>query len=103
MSNTPLHDGAVILRGKNLLSAATILPLAEESRGDIHKSMGTRHRAGLGISQLTDALIIIVSEETGKVSVAREGMMTQVSIDKLQSIIRSIYDTREWKSSSMVR
>ena len=54
--------------------------------------MGTRHRAGLGISQLTDALVVVISEETGKVSIARDGMMTRgVKIDRLKGIIRSVF------------
>lgn len=88
---TPLHDGAVIVRGTEILAAATILPLADDS-SQLSKSMGTRHRAGLGISQLTDALIIVVSEETGKVSIARDGIMTRgVKIDRFKGIIRSIF------------
>lgn len=91
ITTTPLHDGAVIIRGTTLLSAATILPLADDST-QISKSMGTRHRAGLGISQLTDALIIVVSEETGKVSIARDGIMTRgVKIDRFKGIIRSVF------------
>lgn len=90
-TTTPLHDGAVIIRGTTLVSAATILPLADDS-SQLSKSMGTRHRAGLGISQLTDAAIIVVSEETGKVSIARDGIMTKgVKIDRLKGILRSIF------------
>jgi diadenylate cyclase len=88
---TPLHDGAVIIRGTTILSAATILPLADDS-SQLSKSMGTRHRAGLGISQLTDALIIVVSEETGKVSIARDGIMTRgIKVDRFKGIVRSIF------------
>ena len=89
--STPLHDGAVIIRGTEILSAATILPLADDS-SQLSKSMGTRHRAGLGTSQLTDALIIVVSEESGKVSIARDGIMTRgVKPDRFKGIIRSIF------------
>jgi uncharacterized protein (TIGR00159 family) len=89
---SPLHDGAVILRGKTLLAAAVILPLAEDS-AQLAKSMGTRHRAGLGLSHMTDALVIVISEETGKVSIAREGIMTRgVKIDRFKGIIRSIFN-----------
>jgi uncharacterized protein (TIGR00159 family) len=89
---TPLHDGAVIIRGTFILSAATILPLADDT-SQLSKSMGTRHRAGLGISQLTDALVIVVSEETGKVSIARDGIMTRgVKIDRFKGILRSIFN-----------
>lgn len=90
--NTPLHDGAVILRDKVVLAAAVILPLAEDS-SQLAKSMGTRHRAGLGLSHSTDALVIVVSEESGKVSIAREGIMTRgVKIDRFKGIIRSIFN-----------
>lgn len=91
ITTTPLHDGAVIIRGTTILSAATILPLADDS-SQLSKSMGTRHRAGLGISQLTDALIIVISEESGKVSIARDGIMTRgVKIDRFKGIMRSIF------------
>lgn len=90
-TDTPLHDGAMIIRGTTILSAATILPLADDS-SQLSKSMGTRHRAGLGISQITDALIIVVSEETGRVSIARDGIMTRgIKIDRFKGIIRSIF------------
>ncbi len=90
-TTTPLHDGAVIIREKTLIAAAVILPLAEES-SQLTKSMGTRHRAALGLSQLTDAIVIVVSEETGKVSIARDGVMTRgIKIDRFKGIIRSIY------------
>ncbi|MBS0626451.1 MAG: TIGR00159 family protein [Verrucomicrobia bacterium] len=91
-TNTPLHDGAVILRDKTILAAAVILPLAEDST-QLAKSMGTRHRAGLGLSHMTDSLVIVVSEETGKVSIAREGIMTRgVKIDRFKGIIRSLFN-----------
>lgn len=89
---TPLHDGAVIIRDRTILAAAVILPLAEDS-SQLAKSMGTRHRAGLGLSHITDALVIVVSEETGKVSIARDGIMTRgVKIDRFKGIIRSIFN-----------
>ena len=88
---TPLHDGAVIFRDQTILAAATILPLAEDS-SQIARSMGTRHRAGLGLSHMSDALVIVVSEETGKVSVARDGIMTRgVKMDRFKGIVRSIF------------
>ena len=91
-TTTPLHDGAVIIRDMVIVSAAVILPLAEDS-SQIAKTIGTRHRAGLGASQLTDALIIVVSEETGKVSIAREGIMTRgVKVDRFKGILRSIFN-----------
>ncbi len=91
-TTTPLHDGAVIIRGTTLISAATILPLADDT-SQLSKSMGTRHRAALGISQLTDALVIVVSEETGKVSIARDGIITRgVKNDRFKGIMRSIFN-----------
>lgn len=75
MPNTPLHDGAVIIRGDRAVAAGCFLPLSENP--DLSKDLGTRHRAGLGISEHSDALAIIVSEETGIVSVAREGRLTR--------------------------
>ncbi len=91
ITTTPLHDGAVIIRGTTVLSAATILPLADDS-SQLSKSMGTRHRAGLGISQVSDALVIVISEETGKVSIARDGIMTRgIKIDRFKGIIRSVF------------
>ncbi len=88
---TPLHDGAAIIRDTTILAAAVILPLAEDS-SQLSRSMGTRHRAGLGASQLTDAIVIVVSEETGKVSIARDGVMTPgVKVDRFKGIIRSVF------------
>ncbi len=90
-TTTPLHDGAVIIRETTIVAAAAILPLAEDTR-QVTRAMGTRHRAGLGISQLTDALIIVVSEETGRVSIARDGIMTRgVKVDRFKGIVRSIF------------
>lgn len=69
--NTPLHDGAVIIRGNRIVSATCYLPLSDNMR--LSKELGTRHRAGVGVSEVTDSLTIIVSEETGKVSIAFGG------------------------------
>ncbi|EOS44455.1 hypothetical protein C809_03335 [Lachnospiraceae bacterium MD335] len=71
--NTPLHDGAVIIRGNRIVSATCYLPLSDNM--EISKELGTRHRAGVGISEATDALTVIVSEETGNVSVTYEGQL----------------------------
>jgi uncharacterized protein (TIGR00159 family) len=88
---TPLHDGAVIIRDRKIVAASVILPLAEES-SQLTASMGTRHRAALGLSQLTDAVVIVISEENGKVSIARDGIMTRgIKIDRFKGIIRSIF------------
>ncbi len=73
--NTPLHDGAVIVRGNRITSATCYLPLSDNL--GLSKDLGTRHRAGVGISEATDSLTIIVSEETGKISVAYEGVLSR--------------------------
>lgn len=99
MPNTPLHDGAIIIRGTLITSAATILPLADDSQ-QLTKSMGTRHRAGLGISQRTDAIVIVVSEESGKVSIARDGIMSRgIKIDRFKAILRNVFSTPHLKSN----
>lgn len=71
--NTPLHDGAVIVRGNRIVSATCYLPLSDNM--SLSKELGTRHRAGVGISEVTDSLTVIVSEETGKISVAYNGQL----------------------------
>lgn len=71
--NTPLHDGAVIVRGNRVVSATCYLPLSDNMA--LSKELGTRHRAGVGISEVTDSLTVIVSEETGRISVAYEGKL----------------------------
>lgn len=73
--NTPLHDGAAIIRGKRLISAGCLLPLTEK-RG-LPKELGTRHRAAIGLSEQCDALVLIVSEETGTISIADNGRLTR--------------------------
>ncbi|NGX51364.1 MAG: Cyclic di-AMP synthase CdaA [Chlamydiae bacterium] len=90
--NTPLHDGAVIIRDLTIVAASVILPLAEDT-SQVARSMGTRHRAAVGVSQLTDALLIVVSEETGKVRIARDGIITRgLKSDKFKGIIRSVFN-----------
>lgn len=69
--NTPLHDGAVIMRGNRIVSATCYLPLSDSMR--LSKDLGTRHRAAVGVSEVSDSLTIVVSEETGRISVARGG------------------------------
>lgn len=71
--NTPLHDGAVIVRGNRVVSATCYLPLTDQI--NLNKSMGTRHRAGVGISEVTDSITVIVSEQTGTISVAVDGKL----------------------------
>ena len=73
--NTPLHDGAIIVRGNRIISATCYLPLSDNM--ELSKELGTRHRAGVGISEVTDSLTIIVSEDTGNVSIAQKGVLTR--------------------------
>ena len=81
--NTPLHDGAVIIKGDRIVAATCYLPLSDNRA--VSKELGTRHRAALGASENTDALIVIVSEETGAISVAREGKLYRhLGADSLQ-------------------
>jgi diadenylate cyclase len=88
---TPLHDGAVIIRDRTIVAASVILPLADET-AEMSRSMGTRHRAALGASQVTDAVILVVSEESGRVSIAREGVITKgIKLDRLKGVLRSIF------------
>lgn len=84
--NTPLHDGAVIVRGNRIVAATCYLPLSDNM--ELSKQLGTRHRAGVGISEQTDSLTIIVSEETGHVSVAQRGKLIRgVNSAKLREIL----------------
>ena len=86
--NTPLHDGAVVISNNKIAAAACMLPLASDK--DIAKELGTRHRAGIGISKEADSIAIIVSEETGKVSVAKDGtLIADVREDVLKKILIS--------------
>jgi len=84
--NLPLHDGAVVIRGNRITAATCYLPLSENKT--ISKELGTRHRAGLGISEVTDALTVIVSEETGQVSLTKDGQLYRnVNSDKLRELL----------------
>jgi diadenylate cyclase len=73
--HTPLHDGGVIIRGTTIAAAACIFPLSQ--RADLHKTLGTRHRAAVGLSEETDAVVVVVSEETGTISVAYHGRLSR--------------------------
>lgn len=87
--NTPLHDGAIVVRGNRIVSATCYLPLSANS--SVSKELGTRHRAALGVSETTDSLTIIVSEETGHVSVASGGgLRLGLSQDQLREILRGL-------------
>ena len=87
--NTPLHDGAVFIRNQRVVAATCYLPLSDNM--ELSKELGTRHRAGVGISEVSDSLTIIVSEETGAVSIAESGKLTRsVSPDDLKAKLAEI-------------
>ena len=87
IKNTPLHDGAVIIRKNKIYAAACYLPLSNNLH--LNKDLGTRHRAGIGISESTDCISVIVSEETGYVSIARGGVLTRnITPDVLRKLLR---------------
>jgi diadenylate cyclase len=84
---TPLHDGAAIIRNGRLAAAACMLPLS--ANPNIDRNLGTRHRAAIGLSELSDAVVIVVSEETGTISLAVEGMLkSRLSAEMLQQLLR---------------
>lgn len=92
--NTPLHDGAVIIRGNRITSATCYLPLSDNMA--LSKDLGTRHRAGVGISEATDSMTVIVSEETGKISVAYKGELERsLDGDRLKERLKSIQNKPE--------
>lgn len=102
--NTPLHDGAVIIRGNRIVSATCYLPLTDSM--DIGKELGTRHRAAVGISEVSDSITIIVSEETGAVSLAKDGKLyrnltretLQEKLDPLKAGVTANTDVfKKWK------
>lgn len=102
--NTPLHDGAVVIRGNRVTAATCYLPLSENRM--ISKELGTRHRAALGVSETTDSITIVVSEETGRVTVAQEGRLERIgdadSLKKALSVLLEVMETngsrfRLWK------
>ncbi len=87
--NTPLHDGAVILRDNRVVSATCYLPLSDNL--ELSKDLGTRHRASIGVSEVSDSLTIVVSEETGVVSVAAEGKLTRhVDAEAMTELLRRV-------------
>ena len=92
--NTPLHDGAVVIEGDRVASATCYLPLSDNM--NISKDLGTRHRAALGVSEANDSLTVIVSEETGGISVAEKGKLTKVKDpDTLKNILRTLNNTED--------
>ncbi len=92
---TPLHDGAVVISGNKIAAAACVLPLSDDK--DIAKELGTRHRAAIGISKESDSIVVVVSEETGKISVAKDGtLIADVREDVLKKILISNVVTKRF-------
>ena len=87
--NTPLHDGAVIIRNDKIITAACVLPLTANT--NISPDLGTRHRAALGLSETTDSVVVVVSEETGKISIAMNGTLTRnLTRESLEKILNKV-------------
>ena len=92
---TPLHDGAIVISGNKIAAAACVLPLADDN--DIAKELGTRHRAAIGISKESDSIVVIVSEETGKISIAKDGtLIADVNEEALKKILISNVVTKRF-------
>ncbi len=99
MSNTPLHDGAVIISGNKIKAAACFLPLTQNN--SFSKELGTRHRAAIGVSEVADCLSVVVSEETGKISVSANGNLNRnVSVQDLKKTIIKEFGTGDDKLPS---
>jgi diadenylate cyclase len=97
--NNAIHDGGVILKGDRILKAACIFPLTQ--RVDLHKSLGTRHRAAIGLTEETDAVVVVVSEETGQIAYAHRGVLVRnVSVEELRSFLTQVLvrrnEPRNW-------
>jgi len=91
--NTPLHDGAVIIKGPRILAAACVMPLTSGETAD--RQMGLRHRAALGVTEVSDAVAVVISEETGTISVAHNGRMIQrLDTARLRHILAAFYRPR---------
>lgn len=87
--NTPLHDGAVVIRGNRVAAATCYLPLSDNM--DISKALGTRHRAAVGVSETTDSVTLVVSEETGRVSIAMDGQLRRIAdSDELRNVLNAM-------------
>lgn len=100
--NTPLHDGAVVIRSNTVVAAGCFLPLSDDM--DIARELGTRHRAALGISSVSDSVTIVVSEETGIISCMREGRITRYLDNKsLKDILEGLYTNGKANSFAWLR
>lgn len=92
--NTPLHDGAVVIKGNKILASGVLLPLTEDPK--LSWQYGTRHRAAIGMSEISDATCLVVSEETGNISIAQGGTLTTISgLEELKSELEFLYGISE--------
>jgi diadenylate cyclase len=99
--NTPLHDGATVIRGNRLIAAGCLLPLTENRT--LSTELGTRHRAAIGLSEQCDALIVVVSEETGTISVAENGhIMRHLSPEYLKEVLMPAFEMPNTTIKDMV-
>ncbi len=97
--NTPLHDGAVIIGDNKIKAAACFLPLTQAT--NLSQELGTRHRAAIGITEIADCLSVVVSEETGRISVAQEGKLYRnISLPELEERLKSVLNTTESESKN---
>ncbi len=102
LPNSPLHDGAVIIRKNRIVGANCILPLTK--RNDIKKSLGTRHRAAIGLSETSDALVVVVSEEKGTISVAIDGRLTRpLKPQLLKRFLQNLYHPKSLGIFDMIK
>lgn len=100
--NTPLHDGAAVIRGNRLIAAGCLLPLTENR--SLSTELGTRHRAAIGLSEQCDALVVVVSEETGTISVAENGhIMRHLDMDTLRAVLMPAFASPQESIRDMVR
>lgn len=101
VKDTPLHDGAVIIRGNRVVAACCLLPLTENR--NLSLELGTRHRAAIGMSEQSDAMVLVVSEETGVVSIARNGeLMRYLTVEDVKEVLRSaIFHSRKAVKGSL--
>lgn len=98
--NTPLHDGATVIRDNRVVASGCFLPLTENK--SINKQLGTRHRAAIGLSETADALVIVVSEETGTISIAINGkLIRNFDKEKLKNVLMRVLGNRESKKSTI--
>lgn len=94
---SPLHDGGVVIRGDRVVAASCVFPLSQ--REELHRSLGTRHRAAIGITEETDALVVVVSEETGNISIAYKGRLSRgLDEERLRRLLSSVLSRQKRKS-----